>query len=56
MAPIVVNIDAEQEAFDKEVASIEEWWKTPRQASIKRQVHAFRKTNSFQLFLQIHNF
>lgn len=31
-----VDLDAEQTAFDREVKIIEEWWKTPRQAQIKR--------------------
>jgi isocitrate lyase len=38
MAPMAVDLDAEQDAFDKEVRRIEEWWKSPRQASIKRSV------------------
>ncbi|KUJ20299.1 putative mitochondrial 2-methylisocitrate lyase [Mollisia scopiformis] len=42
MAPLDIDVDAEQVAFDKEVASIEDWWKTPRQASIKRPYTARR--------------
>lgn len=30
------NLPEEQKAFEDEVARIEEWWQTPRQAAIKR--------------------
>jgi hypothetical protein len=36
MAILEIDLDAEQAAFDKEVAEVEAWWKTPRHAALRR--------------------
>jgi hypothetical protein len=36
MAILGIDLDAEQAAFEKEVAEVEAWWKTPRHAALKR--------------------
>ncbi|CAK7232803.1 hypothetical protein SCUCBS95973_008380 [Sporothrix curviconia] len=46
MGIIQIDLPAEEAAFEQEVAAIEAWWKTPRQASLKsaRRVAALRAT------------
>lgn len=36
MLPTAINADAEQDAFDREVAAVKAWWSDPRWRNTKR--------------------